>query len=258
MARLWRRARKEAVADGGRMTLMEHLAELRTRIVISFAAIAVFGIVGFVLYPHILSALSDPYRTATAAHLKSCKPHGCDLITTDVLQPFLVRLKIATYVGILLGSPVILWEIWRFVTPGLNPRERKYAVPFIVSSVVLFALGASVAWYVMPKALDFLVSIGGTNLDVKSTANAYVTLVGLMFLAFGLSFEFPVLLVFLLLVRVLKTSMLRKYRRHSIVGIVAFAAIITPSQDPYSLFLMAIPMYIFYEASIVIGRMLHR
>jgi sec-independent protein translocase protein TatC len=258
VAILWRRANKRTSAADGRMTLMEHLTELRTRIVIAFGAIAFFGIIGFALYPHILDWLSDPYRTATAAHVSSCKPHGCNLITTDVLQPFLVRLKIATYVGILLASPVILWEIWRFVTPGLNPKERKYAVPFIVSTVVLFALGAAVAWFVMPKALDFLISIGGSNLNVQSTANAYVNLVGLMFLAFGLSFEFPVLLVFLLLVGVLNTTALRKYRRHAIVGIVAFAAVITPSQDPYSLFLMAVPMYIFYEASIVIGRILHK
>jgi sec-independent protein translocase protein TatC len=246
----------ESAADG-RMTLIEHLAELRNRIIISFVAIALCGIVGFVLYPHILSWLSGPYKTATAAHVKSCRPHGCELITTDVLQPFVVRLKIATYVGILLASPLVLWEIWRFVTPGLNPREKKYAIPFLFSSIVLFVLGGFVAWFTLPKALDFLVGIGG-NLDVKSTANAYVTLVGLIFLAFGLSFEFPVLLVFLLLVRVLRTTTLRKYRRHAIVGIVTFAAVITPSQDPYSLFLMAVPMYIFYEASIVIGRILKR
>jgi sec-independent protein translocase protein TatC len=243
--------------DDGRMSLMEHLTELRKRIVICVAAVALFGILGFVLYPHILSVLSDPYKLATAHHIKACKPHGCALITTDVLQPFVVRLKIASYFGILLASPVILWQVWRFVTPGLNEREKRYALPFVASSTVLFALGAVVAWITLPKALDFLIGIGG-NLDVKSTASSYITLVGLMFLAFGISFEFPVLLVALLLVRVLKTSTLRKYRRHSIVGIVAFAAVITPSQDPYSLFLMAVPMYIFYEASILIGRFLKR
>ncbi len=174
-----------------------------------------------------------------------------------MLQPFLVRLKIAAYVGILLASPVVLWQVWRFVTPGLTDREKRYAIPFLISTIVLFALGAVVAWITLPKALDFLIAIGG-NLDVKSTASSYVTLVGLMFLAFGISFEFPVLLVFLLLVRVLKTTQLRKYRRHAIVGIVTFAAVITPSQDPYSLFLMAIPMYVFYEASILLGRILKR
>ena len=180
------------------------------------------------------------------------------LITTDYLQPFIVRLKIASYFGLLVASPVVLWEIWRFVTPGLTQKERKYALPFLLSTIVLFLLGAVVAWFTLSKALGFLIGIGGNSLDVHSTANSYVTLVGLMFLAFGLSFEFPVLLVFLLLVRVLKTEWLRKYRRHAIVGITIFAAVITPSQDPYSLFLMAVPMWIFYEGSIVIGRILKR
>lgn len=250
--------RRTGGADAqARMTLMEHLTELRRRLVISLVAIAAGAVVGFLLYHRILDVLSDPYRSATAHHIRTCKPHGCDLITTDVLQPFLVRLKVAAYVGILLASPVVLWQIWRFVTPGLTDREKRYAVPFLVATIVLFLLGAVVAWITLPKALDFLVAIGG-NLDVKSTASSYITLVGLMFLAFGISFEFPVLLVFLLLVRVLKTSQLRKYRRHAIVGIVTFAAVITPSQDPYSLFLMAIPMYVFYEASIVLGRILKR
>jgi sec-independent protein translocase protein TatC len=244
-------------ADEHRMTLMEHLAELRTRIVISLVAIAICALVGFVLYPQLLNWISGPYRTATAAHVKTCPKRGCDLITTDVLQPFIVRLRLASYFGLLVASPIVLWQIWRFVTPGLNPREKRYALPFLLSSVVLFALGAVVAWFTLTPALSFLIQIGG-NLDVKSTASSYVTLVGLMFIAFGLSFEFPVLLVFLLLVRVLTTATLRKYRRHAIVGIVAFAAVITPSQDPYSLFLMAVPMYVFYEASILIGRALKR
>jgi sec-independent protein translocase protein TatC len=250
-------ARKDAPADG-RMTLMEHLGELRNRLIVVAVTVAVAAVVGFVLYQPILRILADPYKQATAG-LTACKAtHGCQLITTDVLQPFVVRLKIATYVGILLASPVVVWQIWRFVTPGLSERERKYAIPFLLSTIVLFLLGALVAWITLPKALQFLVTIGGKNLDVKSTAGSYITLVGLMFLAFGISFEFPVVLVFLLLVRVLRTASLRKYRRHAFVGIIAFAAVITPSQDPYSLFLMAVPMYVFYEASILIGRFLKR
>lgn len=240
------------------MTLMEHLGELRTRIFVSLLAVAVAALVGFVLYDKIFSVLAGPYQDATAG-LKACKAtNGCDLITTDVLQPFLVRLKLSTYVGILLASPIVLWQIWRFVAPGLTTKERKYAIPFLASTIVLFSLGAVVAWVSLPKALSFLIDIGGTNLDVRSTANAYITLVGLMFIAFGISFEFPVLLVGLLLAGVLTTEGLRKYRRHAIVGITFFAAVITPSQDPYSLFLMAVPMWLFYELSIVIGRVMHR
>ncbi|HEY1739600.1 MAG TPA: twin-arginine translocase subunit TatC, partial [Acidimicrobiia bacterium] len=200
----------------GRMTLMEHLAELRNRLFIAVAAVIVAGLVGFFLYPQILHFLQEPLREATKGKTCSSGLGDCSkLITTDYLQPFIIRLKIAMYFGILVASPIVLWEIWRFVTPGLNTKERKYALPFVLSTTILFLLGAVVAWFTLPKALSFLIGIGGNSLDVHSTANAYVTLVGLMFLAFGLSFEFPVILVFLLLANVLKTEWLRKYRRHA-------------------------------------------
>jgi sec-independent protein translocase protein TatC len=241
----------------GRMTLMEHLGELRRRIIICAIAIVVGGIVGFLVYNRILTFLAHPYAEVTR-NRGQCGPKGCDLVATDPLAPFLVRLKVSTYAGFVIALPVVLWQLWRFITPGLNPKEKKYAIPFITSSIVLFLMGGAVAWLTFPKALNFLVKIGGGSIGTFFTADKYLTFVCLMILAFGLSFEFPVVLVFLMLARVLKTSTLRKYRRHAIVGIVAFAAVITPSQDPYSLFFMAVPMYIFYEASIVIGRILKK
>jgi len=241
----------------GRMTLMEHLTELRRRIIICAIAIVVGGIIGFILYSRILHVLSHPYAEVTK-NRGICGPSGCKLVATDPLAPFLVRLKVSTYSGFVIALPVVLWQLWRFITPGLNPKEKKYAIPFIGSSIVLFLMGGVVAWLTFPKALGFLVSIGGGDISTFFTADKYLTFVCLMILAFGLSFEFPVVLVFLMLARVLKTSTLRKYRRHAIVGIVAFAAVITTSQDPYSLFFMAAPMVLFYEGSIVIGRILKR
>jgi sec-independent protein translocase protein TatC len=115
-----------------------------------------------------------------------------------------------------------------------------------------------VALLVLQPALEFLLNIGGSDLRPLLTADKYISLVSLMIVAFGLAFEFPVVLVFLLVARVITTQQLRKWRRFAIVAIVTFAAVITPSQDPYSLFAMAIPMYIFYEASIIIGKVLKR
>ena len=154
--------------------------------------------------------------------------------------------------------PVWLWELWRFITPGLNPTEKRFAVPFLFASLFLFACGAVVALLTLEPALHFLLGIGGSDLRPLLTADKYISLVSLMIVAFGLSFEFPVVFVFLLIARVLTTEQLRSWRRYAAVFIVAFAAVITPSQDPYSLFAMAIPMYIFYEASILIGRFLKR
>jgi sec-independent protein translocase protein TatC len=241
----------------GRMTLVEHLTELRRRIIICAIAVVVGAIIGFLLYSRILHILAHPYAVATRDR-GNCGHHGCNLVATDPLAPFIVRLKVSTYAGLVIALPVLLWQLWRFITPGLNPKEKRYAIPFILSSVVLFLMGGAVAWLTFPKALSFLISIGGADIGTFFVADKYLTFVSLMIIAFGVSFEFPVVLVFLMLARVLKTSTLRKYRRHAIVGITAFAAVITPSQDPYSLFFMAAPMYLFYEGSIVIGRILKR
>jgi sec-independent protein translocase protein TatC len=237
--------------NGGRMTVVEHLSELRRRIVISIIAISLGAIVCFIFSEAIIKFLITYYRDATAGEKDA-------LIFLGPLDAFLTRIKIATYGGIVLALPVWLFELWRFITPGLNPKEKRYAIPFVFSSIVLFAIGAFVAFATLPKALEFLLDVGGSQLQPELTADKYLSFVSLMAVAFGVAFEFPVVLVFLLLARVLTTQQLRKWRRPAILIIVVFAAVITPSQDPYSLFFMAVPMYIFYEMSIIIGRVLKR
>ncbi len=233
------------------MSVVDHLAELRRRIIICVIAVVIGGVVAFIFSNRIISFLVEYYEEATDGQRDA-------LIFTGPLDAFATKLKIATYGGIVLALPVWLWQVWRFVTPGLNPKEKRYAVPFILVSIVLFFMGALVAMLTLPKALEFLLNIGGSDLQPFLTADKYISLVSLMILAFGAAFEFPVLLVFLLLARVLTTAQLRKWRRMAIVVIVVFAAVITPSQDPYSLFFMAVPMYLFYESSIIIGRVLKR
>jgi sec-independent protein translocase protein TatC len=242
--------RKESNPEG-RMTVFEHLGELRRRLIVAIVAIVVAGTVVFILAPDIISFLVTFYEEATEGERDA-------LIFTGPLDAFATRLKIATYGGIVLASPVWLFQLWRFITPGLNPSEKKYAIPFVISSIILFILGGVVALLTLEPALSFLLDIGGSDLQPLLTADKYVSLVALMIVAFGLSFEFPVVLVFLVIARVLTTRQLRSWRRYAAVIIVAFAALITPSQDPYSLLAMAVPMYIFYEMSILIGRFLKR
>lgn len=238
---------EETAAD--RMTLVEHLSELRRRLIISALAIAVGAVLGFILYGPILTFLSGPYKDIT---------NGQKLIVTDPLEAFATRLKIAAWAGLFFASPIVLFQFWRFITPGLHPKEKRYAIPFIAASVLLFLMGAVVALITLKPALQFLKSVGGTDLDPFYRAGPYLSLVMLMIVAFGIAFEFPILLVFLELAGVVPSTKLRKWRRPAVVIIVAVAAVITPSQDPYSLFAMAVPMYIFYEAAILIGRILKK
>lgn len=235
------------------MSVVEHLTELRKRLVISILAVVLGGVVAFALYNHILDFLLDPY-----CKLPRRPPGPCTLFITDPLEGFATRLKVSTWTGLFLASPVVLFQLWRFVTPGLNPNEKRYAVPFVITSVVLFALGAFLAKLTFPRALDFLVGVGGPNLEAIFSPTKYLRLIILMIAAFGLAFEFPVLLVFLQLAGVLTSRRLASWRRPAAVVIVAVAALITPSQDPYSLLAMAGPMYLFYEGSILVGRLLHR
>ena len=248
-----------AVADtekldtaGGRMTLVEHLTELRRRVVICAIGVALGGVVAFVLYNHILNFLIHPYCAVSA---KSTK---CTLFIQDPLEGFATRLKVAGYVGLFLASPVVLFQMWRFITPGLHAKEKKYAIPFVISSILLFIFGAVIAMLTFPQALHFLIAVGGPNLQTIFSPGKYLNLILLMIVAFGVAFEFPVVLVFLELAGVLSTDRLKKWRRPAIVVIFVIAAVITPSQDPYSLFAMAIPMCLFYEASILIGRLLKK
>ena len=202
----------------GRMTVFEHLGELRRRLMISIVAVVVAGTVVFIFAPEIISWLIRFYNDAA--------PKGTPnkFIFTGPLDAFATRLKIATYGGIVLALPVWLWQLWRFITPGLTRNEKKYAIPFVASSIVLFVMGGIVALLTLEPALKFLLGIGGSDLQPLLTADKYISLVSLMILAFGLSFEFPVILVFLLIARVLTTAQLRSWRRYAAVIIVAFAA----------------------------------
>jgi sec-independent protein translocase protein TatC len=233
------------------LSLVDHLTELRRRVAISLIAVAVGMALAFVFANSVVSFLVGFYTDATHGRQRT-------LIFTGPLDAFALRLKIAFFGGIVLALPVWLLQIWRFVTPALEKREKRYAIPFVASSIVLFVLGGIVAMLTLTKALEFLLGVGGPNLNPMLTGDKYVSLIALMIVAFGLAFEFPVLLMFLLLARVVSTRQLRRSRRIALIAIVVFAAVITPSQDPFSLFAMAIPMYAFYEGSILLGRILKR
>ncbi|MGQ0744221.1 MAG: twin-arginine translocase subunit TatC [Acidimicrobiales bacterium] len=235
--------------DSSRMPLVAHLGELRRRLIISAVALAVGAAVAFNRYHLILEVLIGPYQQITGRST---------LLITDPLEGFATRLRVAGWCGAFLVSPVILWQVWRFITPGLHRKEKRYAIPFIVASILLFSAGAATALFTFEQALRFLVGVGGENLDTFFSPSKYLGLIILMVIGFGVAFEFPVVLVCLQLAGVLTTVQLRRWRRGAAVGVVAAAAVLTPSQDPWTLFALAAPLYLFYEASILIGRALKK
>jgi sec-independent protein translocase protein TatC len=237
------------------MTLVQHLEELRRRLIISGAAVAVGSVAGFVLYRPVLDFLQEPYRQAVASLPETITEK---LIVTTPTEPFLAFLKIGLFVGLLLALPVILYQLWRFITPGLTARERRLGIPFVLASLVLFAGGTVFAFAIVPRGLAFLFSFGGDNLVPLLTIDRYLSFLFFLVLAFGLSFELPLLLLFLTGVGVLSSAQLRSWRRYALIGTVVFAAVATPTQDPYTMLLMAVPIYLLYEGAILIARLFKR
>jgi sec-independent protein translocase protein TatC len=240
----------EHAPAGDSMTLVEHLTELRTRLIICVVAVAVGMLAGFLLYDWIFEFLLQPYKDIATS--ENALAEG-KLLQTDPLEGFGIRMKTSAYSGIALAMPVILWQLWRFVTPGLYPNEKRWAVPFVASALALFVLGAGLAYYTLPRALDFLVDIGGDDLVTAFAPGKYFQLITYMMLAFGIGFEFPIVLIFLQMAGILETDTLRRGRRFAIVGICVLVAVITPSGDPISMLMLSVPMVIFYEIAIVIG-----
>jgi len=232
------------------MTLVDHLGELRRRVLVVVGALAVTMTVAFLLYGPILSFLQSPYCHVSPGH--------CGFYVTGPLDGLSLRVKVAAYTGVFLALPVLLWEVWRFITPGLLPKEKRYAVPFVAASMVLFGSGAAVAFLTFPHALAWLGSVGGPSLTQILDPNKYLSLILLLMVAFGVAFEFPVLLISLEVAGVVTPRQLSAWRRWAIVGIVVVAGVVTPSSDPFSMLAMAVPLYAFYELSIVAGRLLHR
>jgi sec-independent protein translocase protein TatC len=241
----------DAPPHDGRMSLMEHLIELRSRIIKCAIAIAIGSALGWMLYQPIFNLLMNPLEKLSGDPNVSEK-----LLVLDPLEGFMLRLKMSAYIGIALCMPYLLWQVWRFISPGLYQNERRYASAFVISATFLFLFGAAVAFYTLEPALSFLQSVGGDNLRYEYSPTKYLMLIVYMMLAFGVGFEFPIVLVALQLVGVLTPTHLRNFRRFGIVIIFVVAAVITPSADPISLFALAIPMMIFYEISIIIGRII--
>jgi sec-independent protein translocase protein TatC len=254
-------AKDPRLYQGEEMTLFEHLAELRSRLFKSVVAIVVGMIVGFAIQRPLMALLTDPYcrlpneiRAATA----TVTGEGCRLIVTDVLGHFFLVIKVSAVAAVIIAGPVIAYQIWRFVTPGLRPIERRYAVPFVVCSFLLFAGGAVFSYFILPRALEILLQFAGPNVVSLLDAREYISFMLHMMIGFGVAFEMPLILVTLIMMGVVGSQGLRKHRRHAIFGTFVASAIITPTTDPITMSLMAGPLVLFYEGSILFARFRER
>ena len=246
------RRRRFTHPDDARMTLVEHLGELRRRVIIAALAIVIGTAVAFAFHDTLLHVITKPYCDLPARY--RVVPGRCTLVVSGVLDPFTVTLRLSLYAGLLLSSPVWLWQVWQFVTPGLYEKERRYALAFVGTSVGLFASGAVVAYITMQNGLRFLLSFATGDIGSLLNFNNYLSYVVAMVLVFAVSFEFPLFIAMLNMVGVLPYSRLRRWIRGTIFGIFVFAAVATPSQDPFTMTALAVPMCLLFGGSLIFAR----
>jgi sec-independent protein translocase protein TatC len=229
--------------DKGQMTWTGHLVELRNRIYISALSLVPGTVLGFAFSGQIIHFLRSPLPTSDPLEA---------LGLTDALM---IQLQIAMITGVIVGMPVILYQFWAFISPGLTPSERSAARPWVPLAMVFFALGVGVAYFILPYATGFLYNFQSKDIHILLTADAYFGFVSTLFLAFGLIMEFPIVLVLLSKVGIVSSAGLRRNRRMGILGSVLVSALITPGADIVSPLVMSVVLYGLFEASILLIRM---
>lgn len=254
----WRRKTPEQ--REGAMSLIDHLKELRHRLLICIWALLAGSVAGFFLYEPAMRLIQRPYCDFLRDHPDKApfEREGCTLVFGGAIDGFLITVKVIVFLALLAALPVILYQLWSFIVPGLTARERRWAIPFVALSLVLFLLGGLAAYLTLPRALGFLLSVGGDFVSPLLTVDKYIGFVIFTILAFGLGFEFPILLISLTAAGVLTSQTMGRYRRQVVLALAIFAAVITPSPDPISMLALLIPLYLFYEGAIIVSRLLKR
>jgi len=229
-----------------KLTFTSHLEELRRRIIISIIAVALGFLVSYFFAEQIFSVLVRP--------LKEELPPDSLLIFTGLPEAFFAYLKLSLFAGIFLASPVILWEIWCFVAPGLYDREKRYVYPFVTFSTLFFVAGALFGYFaVFPISFKFLIGYGSELVKPLPSIKEYLSFSCRMLLAFGIIFELPLFVLFLAKIGIVNDKMLRSKRKFAILGVFIVAAILTPP-DAVSQVLMALPLIVLYEISILVAK----
>ncbi len=243
-----------AANPDGQMPLMDHIRELRSRLVKAVLAIVVvMGVVLIpALYDRIWVFIERPFCQASIHNMSGCHKVGDQLVVSGVIDPFTLRIQVAFIVALVVASPIWLYQIWAFIAPGLYERERRWTYAFVGAAVPLFVSGAAAAYFAMSRGLKFLLGLTPSGVLNLPTVNAYLGYVEAMVLGFGLTLELPLVLVLLNRTRILTHERFRKWRRAMIFLVFVFAGIATPSPDPLTMLLLAAPCVVLVEVAEVI------
>jgi len=249
----WLRRSAKANPEG-RMSVLDHLRELRRRLIVVMIIVALGAVVGWLVYNPLLAILKQPYCNVPYQHRLGAlnqSAEQCKLLFRAPLDGFTIRLKVSVVAGAILTSPLWLYQLWAFVTPGLRRNERRWTVAFVAASTALFAAGMGLAYFTLYKGLDVLITQAGSGTQAGLDVTSYISFVILMLTVFGASFELPLLIVMLNAARVLPYSLLRRGQRIGIFLIFLFAGVATPSTDPFTMTAMALPMCLLFELAVL-------
>jgi sec-independent protein translocase protein TatC len=252
-----RKGKPERTPDG-RMPLVEHLRELRNRLAVSLLALGVSVVVAFIFREQIFDVVKRPYCSTDVAVAATRIAGECELFAFDPFEQFAVSLRVSFLAAVVASSPVWLYQLGAFITPALHRKEKQYAAGFLGAALVLFITGTVFAYFTISRGLQFLLSVGGEGVVTLPSIRSYLSFVTLTLVAFGVAFLFPVVVLFLNVVGLFPTSRMRAWRRGMVVGIAVAAAVLTPSQDPFTFLAMGVPLYALYEACILIARLRER
>lgn len=234
-----------------KMPLTSHLEELRKRLIRILIVVGVGFVACYFFREHLYYVITRP--------LVSVLPKGSHMIFTGLPEAFFVYMKICFFASLFLTSPFTFYQVWKFVSPGLYPHERRYVVPFVLSSTFLFLAGITFGYFiVLPPAFEFFVSFSTDFLKPMISFREYLSFSLKLLLAFGLSFELPVLIFFLTKIGIVSSRLLKRQRKYAILIIFILAAILTPSPDAFTQILMALPLMVLYELSIFLAKFAER
>ncbi|HLA28465.1 MAG TPA: twin-arginine translocase subunit TatC [Syntrophales bacterium] len=238
-------------ANDEKMPFTAHLEELRFRLIRIIAAVGIGFVVSYTFKERLFKVITKP--------LSSVLPPNSFMIYTGMPEAFFIYMEIAFFASLFLTSPYILYQIWKFVSPGLYSREKKYVLPFVFSSTTLFAGGVLFGYFiVLPPAFKFFVSFSSDFLKPMFSFKEYLSLSLKFLLGFGISFQLPVFLFFMTKIGIVNSRLLSKQRRYAILMIFIVAAVLTPTPDPFNQFLMALPLMLLYEVGIIVARIAER